>query len=348
MDTDELLCVDIWDQRQVKRRFIETLTSSPNKFKDIFIFTQNEMEYDLVFDEFVYPLLGHYVENSSINVDLITSLVDEKPNVKKYKGLNIHFWPTYWLYKTYGSLQPLYDDRLNLRQQTDGLKYHFIMMNNRCHRFRCELIDKIAEQDLLKFSAYTWNNRDAFLMDDYIFKWFDGKTKTFNDNFTTTGGQYHVPIEYFQSFAQLISESTPHKLFFSEKISTALIVGKPFIAAAGQRIHAYLRDVLGFKLYDEIFDYSFDDEPDMNKRWDMITDNFKRLSTYTLKELESLQLKIQDKIAFNQLRVLEIMQDINFMPPPIQKSFQLYKEGTYLNHGLSLAFSQIGKLVQIG
>lgn len=347
-DTVNFMCVDIWDSRQVKKKFIEVLTSTPNKYKDKFIFTQNEMEYDLVFDEFVYPLLGHYVQNSGLNVDIITSLVNEKPNVNKYKGLNIHCWPTYWLGKTYGSLQSTYEERQSLKKQVQGLKYHFIMMNNRCHRFRCELIDKVAEQNLLKFSAYSWNNTDAFLMDNYIFRYFDGNTKTFNDNFRTTGGQYHVPLEYFESFAQLISESTPDKLFFSEKISIALIVGKPFIAAAGYKIHAYLRDVLGFKLYDEIFDYSFDNEPDMYKRWDLIVDNFKKLSTYSLIELESLQVKIQDKITFNQLRAKEIIEDINSMPTPIQTCYQHYKEGTYFNHGLCLAFSEINKPTNLG
>lgn len=341
MENNEILCVDIWDSRQVKKKFIESLTTRP--YEDTLIFAQNEMEYDLVFDEFVYPLLGHYIESKGLNVDLIMSLVNEKINVPKYKGFNIHAWPTYWLYKTYGHLKnsTCLNERINRKKEAQGLKYHFIMMNNRCHRFRCELIDKVAEHDLLKYSAYTWNNTDTFLLNGYEFKYFDGKTKTFDDGFKTTGGQYYVPTEYYESFAQLISESTTDKLFFSEKISIALITGKPFIAAAGYKIHAYLRDTLGFKLYDDIFDYSFDDEPDKDKRWSMIADNFKKLCQYSMEDLKSLELSVKDKVMFNQLRVKEIIQDVSFMPKPIQKCLELHKQGNFVNRGLTYAFQEI-------
>lgn len=329
---NNFIAVDIWDQRQLKKRFIESLTT--NSYKNIYIFTQNEMEYDLVFDEFVYPLLGHYIESKGLQVDVITSLVTEKENVPKYKGMNIHFWPTYWLYKTYGYFKSTtcYNERIKRKQESRGLKYHFITMNNRSHSFRCELMDKLAEHDLLKHSAYSWNNTDTFLVNGYEFKYFDAKTKTFDDGFKTTGGQYYIPTEYFESFVQLISESDPSKLFFSEKISIALITGKPFIAAAGYKIHAYLRDSLGFKLFDEVFDYSFDNEPDRVKRWDMIVDNIKNLCNLSISQLKELEHAIKPKMLYNQNRAKEIVQDINFIPKPVQDCIKLYKDTPEMVH----------------
>jgi len=329
---NNFIAVDIWDQRQVKKKFIESLTT--NNYKNIYIFAQNEMEYDLVFDEFVYPLLGHYVESKGLQVDVISSLVNEKENVPKYKGMNIHLWPTYWLYKTYGYFKsaPCYTERVLHKQKSQGLKYHFITMNNRCHAFRCELMDKLAQYDLLKHSAYSWNNTDTFLINEYQFKYFDPVTKTFDDDYKTKGGQYYLPTEYFESFAQLISESDPSKLFFSEKISIALITGKPFIAAAGYKIHAYLRDVLGFKLFDEVFDYAFDNEPDRVKRWDMIVENMKNLCKLSLEQLKELEHSVKPKMIYNQNRVKEIVQDTNFIPKPVQDGIKLHKETLEMVH----------------
>lgn len=328
---NNFIAVDICDQRQVKKQFIELLTT--NSYKNIYIFAQNEMEYDLVFDEFVYPLLGHYIESKGLHVDIIMSLVKEKDNVKKYKGIDIHSWPTYWLYKTYGHFKSTscYNERIKRKSESQGLKYHFITMNNRSHPFRCELIDKLAEHDLLKHSAYSWNNTDTFL-NTYQFKYFDAKTKTFDDGFKTTGGQYYLPTEYFESFAQLISESDTNRLFFSEKISIALITGKPFIAAAGYKIHEYLRDSLGFKLFEEVFDYSFDNEPDRIKRWDMIVENMKNLCKLSHEQLKDLTHSIRPKIIYNQNRAREIVQDANFIPKPVHDCIKLYRESTERVH----------------
>ena len=329
---NNFIAIDIWDQRQSKQKFIELLTTQV--YKNIYIFTQNEMEYDLVFDEFVYPLLGNYIQSTGLQVDLITSLVNEKPNVKKYNGLNIHCWPTYWLYKTYGQFYntSCYNERIKRKQEAQGLKYHFIMMNNRSHKFRCELIDKLAEHNLLNHSAYSWNNADTFLTNGYQFKYFDGFQKTFNDGFKTTGGQYYLPTEYFESFAQLISESDPNRLFFSEKISIALITGKPFLAAAGLHIHKYLKDTLGFKLYDEIFDYSFDNEPDQSKRSAMIVENFKNLCNLSIEQLKELEVNLNDKIIYNQNRAKEIVQNVNYIPKPVQDCIEIYRKTNDIVH----------------
>lgn len=122
------LAVDVWDQRQVKRQFIERLVSE--KFDEIFIFTQNEWEYFSLFDELVPSLLNYFLEHSGTNINVITSLVNPLPNDPGHKGYNLKFWSTYWLYKTYGILKRphLIDERQEQRSKASGLKHHNIMM----------------------------------------------------------------------------------------------------------------------------------------------------------------------------------------------------------------------------
>jgi hypothetical protein len=344
-NTHNILSVDQWDSRFLKKVFLDRLRNET--FDKIFIFTQNEFQFYTVFDEFMHPFLGNYIETKNLNVDLITSVPPESDTTEKYKGLNVHYWDTYWLAKTYAMQQNshLIEERKQQLLNKGNLKYHFIMMNNRSHNFRAMLIDKICELDLLKYGAVSWHETDKFLLNGYEFKHFDGKPRVLDTKyFSESGGQYSLPDQYFESFAQLISESTPDVLFFSEKISTALLNGKVFLAAASVGIHNYLNKRLGIKYYDEIFDYEFDTEPDMDKRWYKIALNFKKLCEFSLNQLEDLQYQLQDKINFNTQRAIEIVNDTSFMPLPIRECFELFKQTkgeTFINRHLNGVFESL-------
>ena len=105
----------------------------------------------------------------------------------------------------------------------------------------------------------------------------------------------------------------------------ALLVGKPFLAAAAPGIHNYLHNRLGIKYYHEIFDYEFDFEPNLDKRWEMIVQNFVKLSKYSLDQLEELRHQIKDKVEYNKNRAIEIVNDTSFMPLPIKELFEIVK-----------------------
>ena len=340
----KVLAIDHWDQRQTKIHFLNRLRTE--QFDKIFIFTQNEFKYDEIFDEFVFPFLAHYIESKGLNVDLFTSLPEESNTHSKFKGLNVHYWDTYWLTKTKAMLSKnaLVEERVRQSSITK-IKYPFIMMNNRSHMFRAKLIDMIARENLLDVGAVSWTNVDSNLRFGYNFNYFDGKTRILDEKyFTDDGGQYSLPDQYFESFAQLVSESTPDTIFFSEKISMALLNGKPFLAAAAPGIHKYLHTRLGMEYYDEVFDYAFDLEPNLEKRWEMIVQNFVKISKYPLSQLEDLKNQIQDKVDYNQRRALEIVNDITFMPLPFQEYFIEYKNTPnpinryHVNNQLSIVF----------
>lgn len=343
----KILSVDYWDTQQVKELFLRRLQNE--SFDKIFIFTQNEWALEKIFGDHFFPFLGTYIEYHNLNVDLITSLPKQSYNSKTYRGLNIHHWDTYWLSKTYSLLNTdwLKVQRTEQEETFTELKYPYIMMNNRSHKFRAMLVDQLAKSQILDLGAVSWNDTDSFLLDDYQFTHFDGKKRILDEKyFTDQGGQYSPPNEYFMSFAQLISESTPRKVFFSEKISMALLLGKPFLAAASVGIHKYLHDKLGIEYYDEIFDYSFDMEHDMERRWQLIVDNFVRLSKHSLPQLEELKRKLHDKVMYNKNRAEEIIRNVSFMPHPIIDYFMDYKNSTWdhrvhLNRHLSMIFETL-------
>lgn len=339
------LTIDQWDTRDLKSTFLNRLRTE--SFDKIFIFTQNEYQFDTAFDEFLYPFLGHYIETKGLNVDLITSVIPALNTAPKFKGLNIHHWDTYWLTKTYSILQEprLVTERQQQEINFTNIKYPFIMMNNRAHDFRAKLIDYVAKENLVDKAAISWNNTDSFLMNSYTFKHYDGKNRVLDEKYKTPlGGQYCPPNQYYESFAQLVSESNPKIIFFSEKISMALLIGKPFLAAAGAGIHDYLNKRMGIKYYHEVFDYSFDFETDMEKRWKLIVDNFVRLSKLSINELNDLHNQIKDKIIFNKNRAIEVATDTSFMPLPIREYFEIYKtDKTIVNRHLCAIFDNLYK-----
>jgi hypothetical protein len=63
--------------------------------------------------------------------------------------------------------------------------------------------------------------------------------------------------------------------FPTEKVLKPIFNAHPFICIATQDFHKNLKKYFGFELYDEIWDYSFDDEPDELKRWLMVCEQAK-------------------------------------------------------------------------
>lgn len=332
-DNNRYLTIDYWDTRAMKINFLTSLINKYNDFDKIFILTQNEFEYQKVFDDIVYPFLGYYIENKGLNVELITSIHESVDTAQKFNGLNIHYWDTYWLTKTYAMLKEDHNtiERFQQKSLISNKKYHYIMMNNRAHPHRALMLDMLARENLLQFGAISWHATDEYLL-TYKFQWFDGNKIELDSKYLTpTGGQYSIPSQYYESYFQLISESTPDLVFFSEKVSTALILGKPFLISAAPGIHKYLNERLGFELYTEIFDYSFDEVIDINSRYSMIADNFNRISKYSLNDLSHIESLLAEKVRFNQNRVIEIVDDTDFMPAPIREYFDVYKKSTVKN-----------------
>lgn len=325
-----IIAIDYWDDPLLKADFLQKI-SSDEKFEKIIIYSQNEWEVESVFGE--KELWNYFittVENKNIYVDLVTSLTSKNLNFnpEKYKNINVQYWGEYWLIKTYSviSASQFVNKISKKKEGVIDFKYHFVSLNRRPHKHRCYLIDQLAKEDLIRDNAITWchEGRGVNYPPDFQFQHFIPTKLRFNEGVPSDEiDQYDPPVEYFESFAQLVSESDTDIKFMSEKISIPLILGKPFIAHAGQGIHKYL-EKLGFELYTEIFDYSFDDEPDSNTRCNLVIENFKRLSHIPLAELSDLEKQLLPKIKRNQLRAKEIALDFDSFPEAVKVSINAW------------------------
>ena len=105
-----------------------------------------------------------------------------------------------------------------------------------------------------------------------------------------------VPLEYIQSCIDLVTESyVDESIALTEKTFKPISLRKPFILLSARNSHLFLKE-LGFQLYEELFDYSFDNKS-FDVRFNSIIKQIKSIlsmPTYALHvKIESIKEKIQ-------------------------------------------------------
>lgn len=256
------------------------------------------------------------------------------------KDVEIQWWPTYFLHsgvKGFGKEALEQGPENFIVSNLDNLnyKYHYVCLNNRFNVHRSMMIDELAKNNLLKYSAYSWHGLKYWEKSfteikvppkhaSYEFKYYDGSVKKLDGGFITPRKtRFPLPSEYYQSFFQLVPESMVNYKFITEKTTAPLLIGKPFMVLGAPGIHQMIKD-LGFELYDELFDYSFDTIQDLNQRVTAISENIKRITNLSLDECRNFHSKIQSKIDHNRKRVIEIAYDQNFIPKAARWVIQHY------------------------
>lgn len=295
----------------------------------IILFCQNEWEWQ-AHDPVYFPLLLEHCKKINQKIDVIAGSCSHMYPLHRIDPIiieqtNVFYWDTYWLGKTYKSLidvglSPIIDPYLDCLYD-----YHFICMNHRPHRHRLLLIDLLAKENLLDNNAISIHMENP---QNYTWRYYNFKPRHLEIQYLQDFQNYRVPEQYYKSFCQLVSESSSCTNILSEKTATPLIIGKPFLVSGHVQFHKVLKN-LGFELYDEIFDYSFDNVEDMETRFELIVKNFVDLAKVPLQELNTLQKKIAPKIEHNQNKAREIIFDLKIYPQIAIDIIQHYKETGY-------------------
>lgn len=196
--------------------------------------------------------------------------------------------------------------------------------NNQPRDYRHYTIDQLYKHDLLDKGIVTakYSTVDQVAEPDYIISdsWpFEhlpiGTTlvdeSDFHLNTTKEFGCQEFPKSYGRGAIDIVTESrvNPGELYLSEKTNKSLLGHKPFIVVGAPGYHKWLQEERDIELYTEIFDYSFDDEPNWIHRVDGIIDNIKRLSEeYTTPEdYQRLYDSVKEKAERNFFRHMNVM-----------------------------------------
>ena len=227
-----------------------------------------------------------------------------------FNNIEIVHWHTYWL-----NWSMMCSSQLDFNQTYTDFKYPYICLNNKNWIHRCMLVDELTGQGLLDKGIVTWNRFPARNPSLYQFKHYNDEVRLISDDFETKLDSFLIPDEYHQSFLHVIGEATTTTTLISEKTCLPILFKKPFVIMADQYFHQKLVD-LGFELYDEIIDYSFDSEPDMLKRAEAIAINVKRISEQNTTELYQ---KIKAKAERNYNNYMRILKDVSYIPHIIRE-----------------------------
>jgi len=197
------------------------------------------------------------------------------------------------------------------------IKYNFISLCSAPSDHKYELLDKLYTNKYFIYSNYPYSKVDKINYKwhpDRTLKEYKGRNGFSNLDIVKLteiesdyrGFQELVPLEYYQTNCDIVLESTIETLFITEKTWKPIVFQKPFLVWGGQGIHAKLKD-LGFELYDELFDYSFDliyyqDQRRLSRLCDSIYPYMQMEPDIFAKKIKT----VKDKIEFNYNHYCEL------------------------------------------
>lgn len=191
---------------------------------------------------------------------------------------------------------------------------HFICLNGGASTYRADLVTRLHKTNIIDKCHWSWLRRystkvwdeeldncdktDSKIFDYRIIKELDMTTEEllFEDNQDRVDDFYYLT----DSLIDMGIETAPyHNQFITEKTWKPYLFGKVSLFFNCQSYYAILKN-LGFELYDEIFDYSFDTIKDTGERMDAYFNEIKRISEISIEELQNKILNVEDKILRNR------------------------------------------------
>jgi hypothetical protein len=251
--------------------------------------------------------------------------------ITKIKNFTILYWPTYLISHTYINLRDSLIERLNNNdhssfpdQTSIEKKFDFLYLNynNKPRYHRCFLMDKLCENDLLKYGINSWNilsyEQPNQVLDltgvyKYNFKCWNEKiidVDRYLDPNKTHVDEYSDELLKPNTLISLVAETSKDVPFITEKTFRPILLEHPFLCLGAPEQNTKLLDY-GFELYDEIFDYSKDKDESLEVRIQSVIDNLNSIKNKNYYEIYEL---LRPKILRNKKRLIDIYENDKTCP----------------------------------
>jgi len=284
------------------------------------------------------------IELNSCWLSCDSKWLSEQVTMQGVRKHNTQAWPTYFMLRTIEyERENITNNFKNTENITKDFSHNYINLNMQPHQHRCMLIDMLAKYGLVDHpnGLVSWHNHAASL---YEFRWYDDKIRTIGDDFENHKDSFNLPDQYYTSFVDIITESTTEVPVITEKTAQALFMKKPFIVLGSP---CFSKDALthyGFKLYDELFDYSFDEEKDDNLRAVGVAMEVKKISKMTPKECNDMYEILKPKLEYNKALLIKLAYSTDYMPEMLLNNYIKFSDPEnprYLGRNLSYDFVDI-------
>lgn len=225
----------------------------------------------------------------------------------------IYHFSTFFLRNTYFIMKNVNPNYVKTGiYKYENMNKLFISLNNKAHNHRCKMMDNFFKNDLDKEGYLTWMEPET----NYNFKYWIPEKLILEDDYDRHKDSYRtIPDEMFTTFISVVSESTMNVPFITEKTIIPIILEKPVLIWGCPEINKELSR-MGFLLFDEIFDYSFDSEIDDDKRLDGLMQNLINLKN---EDFSKLREKIEYKLIYNKNHLKKISENREMIPDILVK-----------------------------
>lgn len=321
--------IELWASTEDRQSYIDDIRDNVKDVSGIVIMGIVEADLSVIPDDQLVEIFS--ISNKyNIPIYLFTSGHKDNPHIIFKRNLEttpnnieICYWHSFYLTQTLIKLVRYDNNCYNKSVGYDiekidsvindlNFKYKFICLNKGPKLHRRYTMDYLEKYGLIENNAISfrelnsqniglkyWKEKQIFLDQE------NADVKTFN--------QEIVPTQYQYSFMQLVTESLDDIFIISEKTAIPLFFNKPFLVVSCKHFHKKLQE-MGFQLYDELFDYSFDDIDDLQERIDKLVQNINKYKDKSNKELSDLYLGIKDKLIYNKKLAVKYAIDITKFP----------------------------------
>lgn len=248
---------------------------------------------------------------------IINSATNNKKELKKkvgrFKSVTIIRWDAYWLDIGLSEIVKAYHNDSSYNPlNLDPMKFNklFTLFNNVLRPHRIQLLDSLYKYGLADngyISVNQLSKEEASLFSYWKnpkIQKLDGQR--YDDNNTDINiTRMFFPSEWYQTPIHIVTETLPNKVFITEKLAQPILGGKPFMVLATKGYHQKLKD-LGFKMYDNIFNYDFDNDDILDNRIEGIIHNLLNIKDKSLIELYE---KCKENIKWNYYNCIRLVKD---------------------------------------
>jgi hypothetical protein len=214
----------------------------------------------------------------------------------------------------------------------EDIKYTLVSLNNKPHMHRCFMMDMLQKYGLVENQAISWINTTdmpGYFVTNFEFKYWQEKKQTLTDTYNEIPDSYKMmPAEYYSSFIQVVNESTMLCDFITEKTTMPLFLKKPFVVLNTKNYNFWLKE-LGFELYEEIFDYSFDSIDNFQDRFEAGVIEIARINSMSREKQFMLYKEIIPKLEHNKKLAIQL----SVQTPEILKPVT---NGTLVDHTVKI------------
>lgn len=273
----------------------------------------NEEDWQPLYDEIAKQgIKVYYITGGEIFLPYYS---DKSTFVGSLPNCTIVSNPMYFLRQTYDSLEVSNRDGFKiLNTPYPEFKFNrlFISLNNLAHTHRQHLMDYLCKNAIFNHGHISWLNRHDYKCH---FKYYSGEKITLDQPFKEDMHKmWNPPIQYFETPINVVSESDDLIPFYTEKTWLAVALSKMFFIQGAVGINTGLTKY-GFRIFDNIVDYSFDFIQDVEERTDLLTQEVKKLEKYSYNDIWKFTRDVREH---NRLRLIEIAKENLFIPSHIK------------------------------